>query len=74
MKKKDLIEMIDKLKVCIDEGHDFEFVQYYPQCGSATTIEWKCRKCDYHKTTKATEEQELILMKYKTLKPQERAK
>lgn len=74
MKKKDLIEMIEKLKVCIDEGHDFWFEDSYSRIGNSTIIIWKCNCCGFKKETKVTEEQELLLMKYKNLKPQESAK
>jgi len=63
MNKKDLIEMIDKLKVCIDEGHDFVFEGSYSRIGKSTIIIWKCNCCGFQKETEATEEQELLLMK-----------
>lgn len=74
MNNKKLIKAIENLKVCIDEGHDFEFFEHYHRSGNPTIIEWKCKRCGYVKATRATEEQEHILMKYKTLKPSEKTK
>lgn len=71
---EDLIQMIEKLKVCVDEGHDWMFEDSYSRVGLPSIIRWKCKCCGFQKKTEVTEEQELILMKYKTLKPAERAK
>lgn len=62
-------EAIENLKVCIDKGHDFEFVESFSFRGRQSEIQWKCKRCDYTKATSVTEEQEHILMKHKTMKP-----
>lgn len=70
MNKQQIIDVLDVLKICIDKGHDYVFVESWPRPGNSTIITWKCKRCDYTMNTNVTEEQGRILREHRNLKPE----
>ena len=61
-------EVMEKLKLCIDEGHELRFdrilkYEYRVVCGPVDRIEItrRCTRCNYESTTEATTAERLAI-------------
>lgn len=70
-KRSEIKEEIDRLKHCIEFGHDFEIKASYPSSHNENVhrISWKCRSCEFKRYSTATKDQLKTIDEYRKLTP-----
>lgn len=71
-KLSEIKEEIEKIKTCIEFGHDFKVIEYYPtnQVPNVYRIAWECRNCKFTRCSTATKDQLKTLDECRKMTPE----